>query len=182
MKKIETDRLILRVLDESEADKVLDYLVRNKEFSSEFEPQREDEFYTIDYQKQELKGDFKYIKDRSLLKLWVFAKDNHNSIIGQVTFYNIVPYAFLSCHIGYKSDKDIANKGIMTEAIRAGITIMFKEYGIHRIEANVMENNKPSIKILEKSGFIYEGIANKILEVNGEWKDHLHYALINEEL
>lgn len=49
-------------------------------------------------------------------------------------------------------------------------------------EANVMEDNKPSIRILEKLGFIYEGISNKILEVNGEWKDHLHYALINEYL
>ncbi len=41
----------------------------------------------------------------------------------------------------------------MTEAIEAGIKIMFKEYGMHRIEVHVMQNNKSSIRILEKMGF-----------------------------
>ena len=43
MNIIETHRLILRVLDENEADKVVGYVVRNKEFFSQVEPQREDE-------------------------------------------------------------------------------------------------------------------------------------------
>jgi len=68
----------------------------------------------------------------------------------------------------------------MTEAVKAGIKIMFEEYGMHRIEAYALPNNKASIRVLEKLGFIYEGMANKFLEVNGKWEDHLHYALINE--
>ncbi|WP_346849023.1 MULTISPECIES: GNAT family protein [unclassified Clostridium] len=176
----ETERLVLTILDENDSDKVVDYVVRNREFFSQVEPQREDEFYTVDFQTEELRGDFKYIQDRIFLRLWVFNKGNYDKIVGQVTFYNIVPYAFLSCHIGYKSDKDVASKGIMTEAVKAGIKIMFEEYGMHRIEAYALPNNKASIRVLEKLGFIYEGMANKFLEVNGKWEDHLHYALINE--
>lgn len=178
----ETKRLFLRVLDENDSEKVLDYVVRNKDFFSEFEPYRDEDFYTIDFQAHQLKKDLHYIEDRSMLRLWVFSKDNSDKIIGQVTFYNIVPFAFLSCHVGYKSDKDEVNKGIITEAVRSGIEIMFSGYGMHRIEAHVMPDNKASIRVLEKIGFIYEGISNKFLEVNGVWEDHLHFALINNHL
>lgn len=175
----ETKRLYLKVLDEDDSEKVLDYFMRNKDFFSKFEPKRDENFYTIDFQSNELKNDSRYIKDRNMLRLWVFGKGCENKIIGQITFYNIVPFAFLSCHIGYKSDKDEANKGIITEAIICGTQIMFSEYGMHRIEAHVMPNNEASIRVLEKIGFIYEGISHKFLEVNGLWEDHLHYALIN---
>ena len=47
-------------------------------------------------------------------------------------FYNIVPFAFLSCHIGYKLDKDSVNKGFITEAVENGIRIIFEEYGMHK--------------------------------------------------
>jgi ribosomal-protein-alanine N-acetyltransferase len=83
--------------------------------------------------------------------------------------------------MGYKSDKDEVNKGFITEAVRSGIEIMFSEYGMLRIEAHVMPNNKASIRILEKIGFINEGISHKFLEVNGVWQDHIHFVLINDK-
>jgi [ribosomal protein S5]-alanine N-acetyltransferase len=177
----ETDRLILRVLDESEVDKVLDYLIRNRDFFNDFEPIREDEFYTVEYQSNQLKTDMGYINGKGMLRVWMFLKDNPEKIVGQVTFYNIVPYAFSSCHIGYKSDKDVVNKGLMTEGIIKGIQIMFDNYGLHRIEAYVMKQNKSSIRVLEKTKFLYEGIAKQFLEVNGKWEDHMHYCLVNDK-
>lgn len=180
-KTYETDRLILRVLDENEAAIVLDYLVRNKNFFSNFEPIREDEFHTVEYQWNQLKIDMGYINGKGMLRLWVFLKDNPEKIVGQVTFYNIVPYAFSSCHIGYKSDKDVANQGLITEAVNKGIQIMFDDYGLHRIEAYVLQHNIASIRVLEKANFQFEGIAKQFLEVNGKWEDHMHYCLINDK-
>lgn len=178
----ETERLILKVLDEKDSEKVLDYTLRNKEFFKEFEPEREKEFYTNEFQAEQLKNDFNYIESCGMLRLWIFKKDNLEKIIGQVTFYNIVPYAFLSCHIGYKSDKDEVKKGYITEAVKKGIEIMFDEYGMHRIEAHVLPENKASLRVLDKLGFMNEGIAHKFLDINGVWKDHIHMALINENL
>jgi [ribosomal protein S5]-alanine N-acetyltransferase len=178
----DTERLILKVLDETSSELVLDYLIRNKEFLKEVEPTRDEEFYTIDYQAKVLKNDMNYIKSRNMVRLWIFNKSNLNKIIGEITFYNIVPYAFLGCHIGYKSDKDEIKKGKITEAIGKGIEIMFEEYGMHRIEAHVLPNNKASLKVLEKLGFVNEGIAYKFLEINGTWKDHIHLSYINEKL
>jgi ribosomal-protein-alanine N-acetyltransferase len=178
----ETERLMLKVLDETASDKILDYSLRNKDFFESWEPKRDQEFYTYNFQSKQLKDDLEYIRNKHMLKLWIFKKDNLNRVIGQVTFYNIVPYAFLSCHLGYKSDKEEQNHGFITEAVKKGIDIMFTEYRMHRIEAHVMPNNKPSLSVLKKIGFIDEGIAHKFLDINGVWEDHIHMALINENL
>jgi ribosomal-protein-alanine N-acetyltransferase len=176
----ETERLILKVLDETDCDKVLNYCLRNKEFFKEFQPEREQEFYTYDFQEKQLRDELEYIKANGMLKLWIFKKDNLRHVIGQVTFYNIVPYAFFACHLGYKSDMEELNHGFITEAVEKGIEIMFTEYRMHRIEAHVLPNNKPSLRVLEKIGFINEGLAHKFLDINGVWEDHIHMTLISQ--
>ena len=180
MESYQTNRLILKVLDDSNSCIVTEYINRNVDFFSDFEPLRDKKFYTENFQKTQLKTDLKFIQDRLMLKLWIFKKEDLNKIIGEITFYNIVPFAFLSCHVGYKLDKDETNKGYMTEALKKGIEIMFNEYGMHRIEAYILEENKSSLNLCKRLNFINEGVAHKFLEVNGEWKDHIRMALIND--
>lgn len=180
MENYKTNRLILKVLNDSNSYIITEYINRNIDFFSDFEPLRNKEFYTEDFQKIQLKSDLKFIQDRLMLKLWIFKKEDLNKIIGEITFYNIVPFAFLSCHVGYKLDKDETNKGYMTEALKKGIEIMFNEYGMHRIEAYILEENKSSLNLCKRLNFINEGVAHKFLEVNGEWKDHIRMALIND--
>ena len=59
---------------------------------------------------------------------------------------------------------------------------MFNDYKLHRIEANIMPRNEPSLKVAKKLGFIDEGILHKYLKINGKWQDHIHMALINNKL
>lgn len=59
---------------------------------------------------------------------------------------------------------------------------MFNDFGIHRIEANIMPKNKRSLRVVEKLGFYNEGIANKYLNINGKWEDHIHMVLLNDNL
>ena len=179
MKIYETERLILKVLGENYSKEVVEYISYNKEFFSGEEPIREKKFYTEEYQSNELKKDLGFIENGSMLRLWVYEKFNLNRIVGQVTFYNIVPFAFFSCHLGYKSHKDNINKGIITEAVRKGIDIMFNEYGMHRIEAYTLIGNEASQRVLQKLGFIDEGIAHEFLEIGGVWRNHKRFALIN---
>jgi len=95
---------------------------------------------------------------------------------------NIVRGVFLSCHLGYGLDKDEINKGYMTEALNAVIRFAFDKVKLHRIEANVMPRNKPSIRIVEKLGFKNEGLARKYLKINGKWEDHIHFVVLNKKL
>jgi len=183
MQKVyETERLILKVLDKSYAKLVLDYYLRNKLFLEPWEPLKSRGFYTKQYQEELLDNELFYINSKRSLRLWIFKKEDSSRIIGSVSFSNIVWGAFLSCYLGYKLDKDEINKGYMTEAIQKGIEVMFNEFGLHRIEANIMPKNKPSLRVVEKLGFYYEGLAYKYLKINGKWEDHIHMVLLNESL
>lgn len=183
MQKVyETERLILKVVDKSYAELVVDYYLRNKSFLEEWEPIKDEDFYTKQYQEEQLDKELSTIENNSSLRLWVFKKGNENKVIGSIGFNNIVRGVFLSCHLGYKLDKDEINKGYMTEAIRKGIEIMFIEFGLHRIEANIMPRNKRSLRVVEKLGFYNEGLAYKYLKINGKWEDHIHMVLLNDKV
>ncbi len=178
---IETKRLILKTLRAQGAPLVLDYFLRNREFLEKWEPKRGEDFYTEAFQREELSREQAEMDAGRMLRLWIFRKDEQR-VIGSVNFGSIVRGAFLSCFLGYRLDKDEKDKGYMTEAIKAGIGLMFSEYGLHRIEANIMPRNKRSLRVVEKLGFYNEGYAKKYLRINGVWEDHIHMALLNEQL
>ena len=181
-KPYETDRLILKVLDESYADIVCDYFSRNRNFLEEWEVIRDDEFYTKKYHERQLEKDLDRIKSGSMFKLWIFRKEDESRVIGSVSFDNIIRGSFLSCHLGYRLDKDELNKGYITEAIQKGIDIVFDDLKLHRIEANIMPKTKRSLKVTEKLGFCSEGLSYKYLKINGEWEDHIHMVLLNDQI
>lgn len=82
--------------------------------------------------------------------------------------------------MGYKLDCDEINKGYMTEAIKKVLDIMFNEYGLHRIEVNVMPRNIRSLKVMKKLNFEEEGYSRRYLEINGKWEDHVHFAIYED--
>ena len=178
----ETDRLILKVLDASFAEQVLEYFERNKVLLQEWESIKAADFYTPAFQKELLEKDVAAFQNGTCLRLWIFKKTDFNRIIGCVAFNNIVRGAFQSCHLGYRLDRDELNMGYMTEAIQKGIDIIFNEFGLHRIEANIMPKNKRSMRVVQKLGFVNEGMASQYLKINGKWEDHIHMVLLNDKV
>lgn len=178
----ETERLLLRLLDEEHAGLVLDYYQRNAAFLDEWEPARGETFYTREYHAEALKSDRINMEAGRLARFWIFKKDVPGRVIGTIAFSNIVRGAFLSCHLGYKLDGAEINKGYMTEALRKGIEVMFSEHGLHRIEANIIPRNTRSLRVVEKLGFYSEGLAYQYLKINGKWEDHLHMVLLNDKV
>ncbi|PAB60439.1 GNAT family N-acetyltransferase [Anaeromicrobium sediminis] len=183
-KLIETNRLALRILDESYGVKVLDFYLRNKEFFQVWEPRRDEEFFRLEFQKRQLESEIKEIIEGRLFKVWIFEKEDKEfeNVIGSIALNNIVRGCFHSCFLGYKIDEHKKNKGYMTEAIKAVIDHAFSELELHRIEANIMPRNKASLRVVEKLGFYSEGLAKKYLKINGKWEDHIHMVLRNEEM
>jgi [ribosomal protein S5]-alanine N-acetyltransferase len=178
----ETNRLKLRTLDESSAELVRDYYLRNKEFLKEWDPVRGEEFYSLSYHYEILKMEEMKRQDGILIRLWLFSKTDEERIIGMVSFNNIVRGAFQSCHLGYNLDENYINKGYITEAIQEGIHIIFNDFKLHRIEANIMPKNIRSRKVCEKLGFREEGLAKEYLKINGKWEDHIHMVLLNDQV
>ena len=180
--EIVTDRLLLKSIDGSFGDIITGYLIRNKDFFAPFMPWRDETFYTIGSQVEILNENYTLTKNGSALRLHLFVKDSPGKLIGDINFSNVIKGSFLSCHLGYKVDKEEINKGYMTEALISVIPFVFDKMKLHRVEANVLPQNKASIRLLEKLGFENEGRAKKYLKINGKWEDHLRFALLNENM
>jgi ribosomal-protein-alanine N-acetyltransferase len=73
----------------------------------------------------------------------------------------------LSAEIGYWISEEHWGKGIATEAIRQMLEYTFYYFDFIRIYAEVFENNKASMRALEKNGFYLEGVRRKSVLKNG---------------
>lgn len=181
MKCYETDRLILKTIEDSDFPILKKYLLKNKAFLTPWEPLRMATFYDDQEILKRLKSEMINNDNGSHLSLYISVKGNDN-IIGNVTLSNIIKGPFQSCNIGYKLDESELNKGYITEAIKKVIEIAFNDLELHRIEANIMPRNISSIKVVEKLGFNYEGLGIEYLRINGVWEDHARYAIRNKSI
>ena len=69
----------------------------------------------------------------------------------------------------------------MTESLLAVCEFAFGRIGLRRLEAACLPQNEASRGLLEKVGFQYEGYAREYLRIDGEWRDHLLYALLRDD-
>lgn len=80
--------------------------------------------------------------------------------------------------LGYWMGRRHAGRGLMTDAVVTLVRHAFDRLGFHRIEAACLPSNVASRRVLTKAGFSAEGTARKYLRINGEWQDHLLFAII----
>jgi [ribosomal protein S5]-alanine N-acetyltransferase len=103
-------------------------------------------------------------------------------VAGQITVGNIVRGSLLSAWIGYWVAADRAGGGVATAAVALLTDHAFRDAGLHRLEATVRPENAASLRVLAKSGYREEGLFKRYLDVAGQWRDHLCFALTAEEV
>jgi [ribosomal protein S5]-alanine N-acetyltransferase len=69
----------------------------------------------------------------------------------------------------------------MTRAVAATVEFAFAKLRLHRIEAACIPENAPSIALLERNGFRREGYAHGFLRINGAWRDHVLFGLVQND-
>jgi ribosomal-protein-alanine N-acetyltransferase len=57
----------------------------------------------------------------------------------------------------------------------------FDELRLHRLEICIIPRNRNSRRVMEKLGIREEGVAERFLEINGTWEDHVRYGFTAEE-
>ena len=82
----------------------------------------------------------------------------------------------IDSEIAYMLNEDKWSRGIMTEAVRQICELAFDCMDIRRISAMVQRPNEASIKVLEKNGFVLEGIMKNAVIKRGEVRDICVYA------
>jgi [ribosomal protein S5]-alanine N-acetyltransferase len=108
--------------------------------------------------------------------------DTDDELLGGLTLSNVRRGVTQAAVLGYWLGLPYVQRGYMTEAVRAVARFAFEELHLHRLEAATMPNNAASVRVLERNGFRREGIAQKLLKINGTWEDHVLHALVAENV
>lgn len=88
----------------------------------------------------------------------------------------------IGSELGYWIGEPYWGKGLATEAIAQMIRYGFEELHLERIYAGVFDFNKASMRVLEKNGFIKEGIKRRAVIKNGQIRDEHQYAIIRNQV
>ena len=102
-------------------------------------------------------------------------------LAGVINLNEIVRYAFQSAYLGYYAFTPFAGKGLMRTGLHLVLARAFGDLGLHRVEANIQPANRRSIALVRSLGFRYEGLARRYLKIAGRWRDHEHWALVQED-
>lgn len=111
-----------------------------------------------------------------------FAVHVDGRLSGQVTVNSVVRGAFDAGYVGYWVDERVAGRGVLPTALALVVDHCFGPVGLHRIEANVRPENAASRRVVEKLGFVQEGLHRRYLFIDDDWRDHLSFALLREDL
>ncbi|MSO64473.1 MAG: N-acetyltransferase [Alphaproteobacteria bacterium] len=104
-----------------------------------------------------------------------------DALVGGITLSDIRRGVTQSCSVGYWTGKRYARRGFMYGALTLVVRFVFDELRLHRLEAACVPTNVPSISLLQKIGFSFEGLAREYLCINGVWRDHKLFALLSTD-
>lgn len=177
----ETDRLILRVLNDTGAFQVLTFLAKNRELFEQYEGDKSRNFYTMNYIKDMLQAEYNQMLRQTGMRYYIFLKTNPDKIIGTISLSAIRRMPCDSACVGYKFDMEYHHHGYAFEALSFFLANIVPEYRLHKIAAYIAPSNQASIRLIERLGFFYEGTAIEYAKVKGKWTDHRQYAFLYQE-
>jgi len=152
----------------------------SREFLTPWEPVWADDELTRGAFRRRIK---RYQKETRLDSAYVFfvLRQSDDALLGGCTLSNVRRGVTQCCTLGYWIGAKFARQGYMTNAVKALVPFVFKTLGLHRIEAACLVDNEASKNLLARTGFRQEGLARRYLLINGQWADHLLFALLKEE-
>jgi len=86
-----------------------------------------------------------------------------------------------SAEMGYWVGEPFWGRGIATEAVKKILAYGFEKLHLERIFASTFEYNGASMRVLEKNGFVKEGIARRSVLKNGQFYDEHKFGKLKGE-
>lgn len=108
---------------------------------------------------------------------FIFSQNDHQ-LLGGLTLSNVRRGVTQSASAGYWMGRRFTRQGYMAAAVSLSVEWAFGEMGLHRVEAACLPENQPSSDLLRKCGFSEEGYARQYLRIDGRWRDHLLFAIL----
>ena len=110
----------------------------------------------------------------------VFAIDVDGFVVGAIGIRPGDDVNRLDAEIGYWLGEEFWNRGIATEAVQAVTQYAFETLGMVRVHAAVFEWNTASMRVLEKAGFVKEGVQVRSAIKDRQIIDQVVYARVHE--
>lgn len=155
----------------------MNLLLRNRNALARWEPTRTDDYFTSDAQHRVV-ADALTRHATGVAVPMVIITDGE--LAGRINIDDVVRGAFQSAHLGYWVDQDHQRRGVATAAVADAVRHAFDDLGLHRLQADTLEQNVASQIVLARNGFAEIGRAPRYLQIAGSWQDHVLHQLLNE--
>ena len=111
-----------------------------------------------------------------------FVTTYDDAMVGQLTVGGITWGSARWANIGYWVTRSHAGRSITPTAVALVCDHLLHSVGLHRIEISIRPENQASLRIVEKLGFTKVGLAPRYLHIAGDWRDHLVFQILAEDV
>ena len=125
----------------------------------------------------QLRGLLRQLDDQSGMP---FVIEVQGRVQGQLNVANVMYGSVSSAVLGYWVSPEVAGKGVMPISVALVTDYLMDQVGLHRVEINVRPENTASLRVIQKLGFRYEGLKQRYIHINGDWRDHYVFAITKE--
>ena len=122
-----------------------------------------------------------YLANMDKAYSFLIFKTEDKTLLGGINIGNVRRGVSQSASLGYWIGEKHSRNGYMKEALKLLIPSLFIDLRLNRIEAATLEENIASKNLLKKIGFKKEGVLRKYLKINGTWRDHILYGLLEND-
>ena len=122
-----------------------------------------------------------YLANMDRAYSFLIFKIDDKILLGGINIGNVRRGVSQSASLGYWIGEKHSRNGYMKEALKLLIPSLFVDLRLNRIEAATLEENIASKNLLKKIGFKKEGVLRKYLKINGTWRDHILYGLLEND-
>ena len=122
-----------------------------------------------------------YLANMDRAYSFLIFKTDDKTLLGGINIGNVRRGVSQSASLGYWIGEKYSRNGYMKEALQLLIPSLFIDLRLNRIEAATLEENVASKNLLKKIGFKKEGVLRKYLKINGTWRDHILYGLLEND-
>lgn len=174
--RIVTERLILRQLVPSDAEKIFEY--RSRPEVSHFQCWGIESLAAIQSQIENLS-----VTNPGIPGLWYqigIVLQSSSELIGDCGFH-VLANELRQVEFGISLVPEFQCQGYATEVLRALLNYLFVEMGKHRVFGSVDPRNLPSIKLMQRVGMRKEAHFLRSLWFKGEWVDDMIFAILAED-
>ncbi len=111
---------------------------------------------------------------------WGITLKDSGKMIGSCGFLNRIPKHYRA-EVGYEISKEYWGQGIASKALEAVVKYGYHHLQLERIEALIEPSNVPSQRLVEKQGFLKEGLLRHYEFARGTFDDLYMYSIIKED-